>query len=197
MNSQSPRRSAKNIASFEYTQMNPSTTTRKLLDAWVQSAPKRNAEVFQLLADSGLDRTEIENELAIKLAKPEPGCTCIPTFDPSVSRPLSPMLAQRMAYAGTIRNGFEKWLGPKDMQKAMATKKVLSTFASLKAHWENSAPARLKADQLALFAQAEEADVTLLAWESETAEEPKLIRYHGHSERVFKHLDAFLKWAAK
>ncbi len=131
------------------------TTTHELLDAWVRSAPKRNEEVFKLLADIGMDRAEIEKELAIKLAKPEPKCTHIPTFDPSVSRPVSPMLAQRMAYAGTIRNSFEKWLGPKDMQKAMTTKKVLSTFASLKAHWDNSAPARLRCDQLALFAQAQ------------------------------------------
>lgn len=178
--------------------MNSPTTTHKLLDAWVQSAPKRNAGVFEILADSGMDDAEIEKELAIKLAKPEPGCTQLPTFDPSVSRPVSPMLAQRMAYAGTICGGFEKWLGPKDMQKAMATKKVLSAFASLKAHWENSAPARLRPDQLALFAQGDEPDVmTFLAWESSTAEEPKLIRYHGQRERVFKDLDAFLKWAAK
>ncbi len=39
--------------------------------------------------------------------------------------------------------------------------------------------------------------MTFLAWESETAAEPTLIRYHGHSEKVFKHLDAFLKWAMK
>lgn len=173
-------------------------TTHELLDAWVQSAPKRNEKVFNILAEAGMDRAEIEKDLAIKLAKPEPTCTHLPTFDPSVSRAISPMLAQRMAYAGTIRNSFDKWLGPKDMQKAMTSKGVLSTFASLKAHWDNSAPARLRRDQLALFAQAEEADVTFLAWESETAaEEPTLIRYHGHSEKVFKNLDAFLKWAMK
>lgn len=173
-----------------------STATLALLDAWVQLAPRRSAEVARILADAGLDAGAIERSLAVRLAKPDPGWTTLPTFDPTVSRPLSPMLAQRMAYAGTIRDGFEKWLGPKDMQKAMRTRKVLASFEDLEAHWLNSAPARLRRDQLTLFALGDEpGSVTFLAWPHDAVDEPGVVRYHGQSERVFRNLNAFLKWA--
>ena len=78
-----------------------------------------------------------------------------------------------------------------------ATKRLQGAIKSLRDDWENSVPARLAPGQLGLFGYSldEDTDLTLLVWETDDAAEPKLVRYFGQSERVFKHLDAFLKWA--
>ena len=177
--------------------MTTTSKTLQLLQAWVQSAPKRTEKVVKLLADSGIDAEELEKELALKIAKPEPASATIPTFDPAIKRPCSPMLAERLRFAGNIGDANEKWPGLKDMQKAMATKRLQGAIKSLRDDWENSAPARLAPGQLGLFGYSmdEDTDLTLLVWETDDAAEPKLVRYFGQSERVFKHLDAFLKWA--
>jgi len=177
--------------------MATTSKTFKLLQAWVQSAPKRAEEVAKLLADSGIDAAALEKELALKVAKPEPPSATLPTFDPALTRPCSPMLAERLRFAGTIGDSTEKWPGLKDMQKAMATKRIQGAIKSLREYWENSAPARYAPGQLGLFAYSvdEETDLTLLVWEDDQDAELKLVRYQRQSERVHKHLDAFLKWA--
>lgn len=179
--------------------MNTLSNTHRLLKAWIESAPKRAEEVFKILADSGIDRATIEKELAIKVAKPDKELTGIPTFDPSRSQAFSPMLKARMEYAGTISDGTERWLGIKDMQKSMSSKRILRVFASLKENWENSAPARLDSSRLALFGFSPDRveDLTLLAWEKDFQQEPRVVRYSGHNEQVFKNLDEFLRWANK
>jgi len=176
-----------------------SSKTRRLLEAWVHTAPKRAERVRSILAESGLDPATIEEALAIKVSKPEAGVERIPTFDPAVSRPVSPMLRQRLAFASTITDGTERWLGVKAMRKALASKKTLRATRELKEHWEGSAPARLRPGQLGLFGISADLDgaLTLLAWEGRSSKEPKVVRYSGQRERVFKDLDAFLKWAGK
>ena len=59
--------------------MTTTSKTLQLLQAWVQSAPKRTEKVVKLLADSGIDAEELEKELALKIAKPEPASATIPT----------------------------------------------------------------------------------------------------------------------
>lgn len=153
----------------------------------------------RVLAESGLDPATIEQALAIKVSKPEAGVARLPTLDPAVSRPASPMLRQRLEFAGTIADGAERWLGVKDMGKALASKKTLRAVKQLKEHWRDSAPARLRLGQLALFGVSSEQEgaLTLLAWEGRSAKEPRVVRYSGQHEHVFKDLDGFLKWAGK
>ena len=47
--------------------MTTTSKTLKLLQAWVQSAPKRTEKVVKLLAGSGIDEAELEKELALKI----------------------------------------------------------------------------------------------------------------------------------
>jgi hypothetical protein len=172
--------------------------TEGLLHKWVETAPKRLMDTARLLREAGLTKAEIEEELKIKLAKPEAGAHNLPTFDPKVTRPISPMLLARFRFAGAIYDSGEKWLDVKDMRKAVTNAKVLKHFNSRKEYWENSAPSRFATSQLSLFAiePGAEENQTYLVWPSEKTIEPEIHRYVDHSEHIFKDLNAFLKWAS-
>ena len=171
--------------------------TEDLLRKWIETAPQRAAETARLLREEGMEDDEIEAELKIKVGKPEAPLQDIPTFDPKVTRPLSPMLQDRFKLAGPINDAGEKWLSLKDMRKAMSSGKVLKHFKSHKEHWENSAPALFAPSQLALFAVEQDAEEnqTYLVWPSDKIIEPKIYRYFDRTEHIFENLNAFLEWA--
>lgn len=173
-----------------------SSETRQLLADWIHQAPQRASEVARLLADSGIDQETITKELAVKVMKAEPGTSMLPTFDPRKERGVSPMLAARMSYAGTISDNLEKWLSVREISKQINSKKIRKVFDSLKNHWVNSAPAIFREDQISIFgiSRGNENDITFLVWNQEDEQEPQIFRYFGQSESIFANLNAFLEW---
>lgn len=168
-----------------------------LLKVWVDATPKRQAKVSQILRDAGLDETTIQRELKIKVAKPGLGVKAVPTFESTVWRNLSPMLATRFRFAGTIKDGPEKWLNVQEMEKAMRDPKILRVFRSLAEHWENSAPALYNRERITLFSYeiGAEENQTYLIWPESENLEPKIYRYSGQSEHIFDNFAEFLRWS--
>jgi hypothetical protein len=172
-------------------------TTDQLLKRWVDGWEKRAAKVRALLKAAGLDDESIDSELKLRVGKPEP-VRQVPTLEAGVRHRPTPMLEARFHFAGTIRDATEKWLGPAEMDKARANKKLMKHFTSHHDHWTGSAPAVIPKERLSLFAYdvGAEENQTYLVWPERGGGEPQVWRYHGQNERRFKDLDKFLAWAA-
>jgi hypothetical protein len=171
--------------------------TDELLDRWVDGWETRAARVRIALRDAGLADDAIDRELKLRVGKPEPGRQ-VPTLEEGVGHPLSPMLAARFRFAGTVRDATEKWLGLAEMETVPTNKKLMKHFKSHQQNWTGSAPAVIPKDRLSLYAfdiGAEE-NQTYLVWPERSGGEPQVWRYHGQSERRFKDLDQFLAWAS-
>jgi len=141
-----------------------------------------------------IDLPDPELEYTFRIDPPIPATT-LPTFDRKKRRPLSPMLRERFAFASSLALGFETWLGPAEMADAMAEAKSREIHATMREHWEGSAPNLCPDDRLSLFAIDSELveSRVYLVW-GENAAEPKLWKCSGMDSHEFKSLEAFLRW---
>jgi hypothetical protein len=116
------------------------------------------------------------------------------TFDPKVTRPLSPMLRERFEFAGTITVGGEVWVAAGDIAAATRKRQLLGNHKARREHWENSVPMRFEDGALSLFAYdpVSQEDVVYLVWTGR-AVEPELWQYHSMDEQKFRDVNAFLR----
>jgi hypothetical protein len=160
-----------------------------LLDALIADFPRRKREAEQAIAEQGLPET-----LELHIGRAEP-TAALPTFDRAVSRPVTPMLAARFAYAGVWRQGLDLWLTPARMAAQTRRRPVRALHRSLREHWEGSAPRLFPDDRLTLFGITEgvEENRVYLVWRADDRE-PEVWRYAGWDVAAFPNLEAFLRW---
>src|SRR4051794_30050207 len=100
----------------------------------------RERTITTLLAEIVADFPRKRDELAKLVPPGEPYMDLVtdpplpisrlPTFDPKVTRPLSPMLRARFRFASNITRFGELWLGPQEMAKWPRKPGVLSVHES-------------------------------------------------------------------
>src|SRR5262249_54729371 len=143
-----------------------------LLDAIKADFPRRKQEAEAYMSQRGpYDPLELE-------IRPPEKALCLPTFKKGVSRPVTPMLRARFAYAGTWQTGYELWLGPSDLARWLKKREVRSQRQVRREHAEDSAPALFADEQLSLFAVKKRLfeDVIYLVWAYDDGE-PELWSY--------------------
>lgn len=160
-----------------------------LLDSIKADFPRRKKAAEDLMRQHGIGKAlDINVGEANKV-------TTIPTFDPNVSRQLTPMLKARFEYAGSWRMGQEIWLSASQMASAMRKKKIQRYHLALRENWEDSAPMTYSDDRLSLFEVTEGVpeDLTYLVWKTDSGE-PEVWVYEGFDSHRFKNLEDFFKW---
>jgi hypothetical protein len=167
----------------------PATRIRKLLDAIRADFPRRKAAVEALLKQ----RYDMDGTIDLTVSPPKT-FRSLPTFDPTRRRRPSPMLKARFAYASTIHNGQDIWLGPAEMERWMKKREVRGYHKALRKNWENCAPMRFPDHDLTLFIVTEGVpdNLTYLVWSG--GEEPEICSYVGMEGYNFKDLAALLTW---
>lgn len=143
------------------------------------------------------DRENAKRSLAQRVHPAEKAVARIPTLD-GKTRPMSPMLRARFAFAGRWENAVlgQTWLSTTEMGRALTTRDYKQEIALRRENWISSPVAKLSLDRLALFAaDVDDQDATYLVWEAarESDAEPKVIQFVGGSESTYKDLAAYLK----
>ncbi len=143
------------------------------------------------------DRENAKGPLAQRVHAAEPAAARIPTLD-GKTRPMSPMLRARFAFAGRWENAVlgQTWLSTTEMGRALTTRQYKEEIALRRENWTSSPVAKLTLDRLSLFAaDVDDQDATYLVWVAarESAAEPKVIQFAGGSESTYKDLAAYLK----
>lgn len=166
----------------------------------------KGADVQQLLEEIVKELPERTNAAFIKAGLP-PTFQCrmmppeaptrIATFDKKVSRPLSPMLEQRFAFASDMFIGRDLWPGLSQLPAVLARDYVLRSHQARREHWDASAPQLFNDKSLSLFsAEASTARrdaVTYLVWKPDLPE-PELWSYSGQDCVTFPNLAEYLQW---
>ena len=169
-------------------------SVQRLLKQMVDGWPAYQKRLQRSFRAAGLPADEDDEDLELTVERAVP-VKALATFKRGVSRPLSPMLRERFAFASTIVNSGQVWLAAKEVAKATRSRRIRGHHKARREHWEDSAPMRFEDSELSLFAMTPDApeDVIYFVWKPE-ATEPELWDYHGMSERKFKDLEAFLRW---
>jgi hypothetical protein len=144
---------------------------------------------------------EKRNELPSKgrrqvVEPPVPVPDSLPTLSPKHSRPMSPMLRERFAFAAGWENAFgaTRWLSHAEMLKAAKDSRLLEGIAVIREDWDGAEIAELKPEQLAVFGHdVDQGRFTFLVWRT-AAPEPEVIQYAGHEEGVYANLEEYLRW---
>jgi hypothetical protein len=135
--------------------------------------------------------------LAQAVATSEPVRKGVPTLERGVYGELTPMLEARFKYAGAWTNAAlsHTWLGIRQMEEARTDKAILNQIMVRKKNWPGSAPEKFPKSRLSLFGiDREEYEETYLVWEDDLTKEPAVYVYPGHEERIFPHLDDYIKY---
>ncbi len=164
-------------------------SVRELLGQIVVDYPRKKHDIEQRLSQSGVKR-----DLPPLSIGPAVGVNAIPTFDPTVTRRVTPMLGERFAFAGSFTRFGEVWLGANEMAAAMRREDVRRLHLSLREHCEFSAPMLFPDGALTLFASRPELpSITYLVWRTEL-DEPTVWTLHGMETQEFDDLAEFLRW---
>jgi hypothetical protein len=160
-----------------------------LLDAIKADFPRRKKAAEELLKGMGLIKT-----LELKIESPV-GVAAVPTFDPEVTRDLTPMLQARFEYAGSWKSGQDVWLSACQMASLMQSKAIRPYHRSLREDWDGSAPMVFSDERLTLFGITEGVPENLvyLAWAT-GGEEPEVWTYAGFDTHKFKDLEHYFNW---
>lgn len=127
------------------------------------------------------------------VAEPTERVSEIPTFNPDVSYPLTPMLQARFRFASRIEFCGDTWLSISEMPKWMKRKSVRKYHSSLRDHWTGSAPMLYPDDKLTLFGVTVDVPDSLIycVWGDG---EPAIWTYSGLDQRQFTNLQRYLEW---
>ena len=161
----------------------------RLLDALIADYPRRKREYERAFTDLGLPcASELHVGPPEQVAK-------LPTFDRKKTRPVTPMLAGRYAYAGVWQMDVDVWLPPSGMGPEMQKRVVRRIHDSLREHWEGSAPMAYPDDRLTLFGVTDGVPdaLTYLVWRQD-GHEPEVWAYSGQYDHKFRHLEEFIRW---
>ena len=148
--------------------------------------------VNRILADSGLPPERFTQSLG-----PPESAREVPTLDPMIRKPLSPMLNARFEFCSRWRRFDENWLSVSQMSSVAQNRMFRRHFASKSEHWDNSAPATISKNRLSVFGVSShaEGDYTFIVWpDKPNVVEPAIWRYEGQSETRFANLEKFLHW---
>jgi len=161
-----------------------------LLELIREDFPRRKRELEKIREEFG-DLGTVE-----QIIEPPELVEAIPTFDPAVSRSLTPMLRERFAFAGAWTEGGRRWLSASQMREWTSKPDIRHHHAILREHHNGSAPMRFRDDQLGLFGVdlEELGNFDYLVWGTDDGE-PQVWHYRvGAPATKFRHLVNYLKW---
>lgn len=165
-----------------------------------------------MTSDSATSTHELLRQLVVlcdasSATRPEYGdasdVETVPTLDPSVRRPVTPMLRERFRFCGGWRLATHgDWLGIAEMELVASgdlTEPRISEIIAYKdaaaLDWPNDACGLFRADRVSLFAGS---DLTYtrayLLW-FDGASEPEVWAYDSNGEARYADLDAYLRAA--
>lgn len=165
-----------------------------LLDELVRSYPDRAQEVRRLLAGSGLTDAEIARHLSAKVSRAAAATSSVPTLVDGVSRPMTAMLAQRFAFAGTVQD-LVRLLDLREMATVPGRAAFRRAFEAQSLHWAGSAAAVVPGERLSILSvrSLDDGDLAYLVWPERDGPEPAVWEYAGQSESRFDDLAAYLR----
>ena len=117
----------------------------------------------------------------------------VPTLAKGITRPASPQLLERFAFAGTWRSALlgQTWLSESRMRQAWNAGTLREQVEVREKYWDNSILTIESAERVTLFAlDQEDNDETYLVWKGE--KEPRVLLYSGHSETWYPDLLRFV-----
>ena len=116
-----------------------------------------------------VEATGGEPDFELRVAPPVTVTGGLPTFDARTTRPLTPMLRARYAFASSMTLGYQVWLTPLAMSKAMRDPGVRDIHLGLREHGEGTAPNLYPDSALSLFSYAPDSpdELVYLVWTSQ------------------------------
>lgn len=165
--------------------------TRELLDAIKADFPRRKREAESMLLAQGLNIV-----LTYDLSLPEQAVEII-TFKKNTYKKLSPMLAERYAFASTITRALDIWPDLAAMRQVLTNSEIRTVHRSMRKYWPDSAPALFTDSNLSLFGYTIDVPDSIVysAWGD--AVEPQIFYYSGIESAKFDDLNAYLEWCLK